>query len=164
MPDLSEHRLVELDPQPTVAVRIQSSMADLDVGALFDAHIPKIHALVTAAGQKGGPPYGRYHMFGPSRADIEIGVPIDTPLSGLESLSEVEAGEIGLSELPGGLTAIVVHRGAYETLGEAYGVFHDWIHEQGHDEGDGPWESYVDDPSKVLDPSQVRTEIFWPAL
>jgi effector-binding domain-containing protein len=164
MPDLSEHRLVQLDPRPTVAVRIQSPMADLDVAALFDSHLPAIYEKVTAAGQSGGAPYGRYHMFGPKLADIEIGVPIEAPVPGLDRLSEVKAGDVGLSELPGGLTAVVVHRGPYDSLGESYGIFHDWIHEQGHDEGDGPWESYVDDPGSVADPTQVRTEIYWPAL
>ena len=164
MPDLSEHRLVDLEPRPTVAVRIQSPMADLDVGALFDSHLPTIHNTVAAAGQRGGPAYGRYHMFGPDLADIEIGVPTEAPVSGLDRLSKVKAGDVGLSELPGGLTAVVVHRGPYVSLGEAYELFHDWIHEQGHDEGEGPWESYVDDPSNVPDPSQVRTEIYWPAL
>jgi len=164
VPDLSEHRLAELDPQPTVAVRIQAAMADLDISALFDTYLPKIHARVTEASLKGGPPYGRYHMFGPERADIEIGVPTGTPAAGLDRLSAVAAGEIGLSELPGGLTAVVVHRGSYKTLSESYELFHDWIHQQGHDEGEGPWESYVDAPSSVSDPSQVRTEIYWPAL
>jgi len=164
MPDLSEHRLVELAPQPTVAVRIQAAMADLDVSALYDTHLPKISTRVAEAGLHGGPPYGRYHMFGPDRADIEIGVPTTTPVPGLDRLSDIRPGEIGLSELPGGLTALVVHRGSYDTLGESYGLFHDWIHKQGHDEGEGPWESYVDSPSSVADPSQVRTEIYWPAL
>ena len=82
VPDLSEHRLVELDPQPTVAVRIQAAMADLDVSALFDTHLPKIQARVTEASLKGGTPYGRYHMFGPARADIEIGVPLAALMSG----------------------------------------------------------------------------------
>ena len=139
-------------------------MADLDVSALFDSHLPKIYARIATTAVDGGPPYGRYHMFGPDRADIEIGVPTATSVPGLDRLSDVTAGQVGLSELPGGLTAVVVHRGSYETLGESYGLFHDWIHQQGHDEGEGPWESYVDAPGSVSDQSQVRTEIYWPAL
>ena len=139
-------------------------MADLDIGALFDSYLPKIHTRLAEAGVTGGPSYGRYHMFGPDRADIEIGVPTPTPVAGLNRLSEVTAGEVGLSELPGGLTAIVVHRGPYQTLGESYGLFHDWIHQQGHDEGEGPWESYVDAPDRDSDLAQLRTEIYWPAL
>ena len=164
MPDLSEHRMLELDPQPTVAVRIQAAMVDLAMSALFDTHLPRIHARVAEAGIKGGPSYGRYHMFGPERADIEIGVPTTAPVSGLDRLTDIAAGEIGLSQLPGGLTAVVVHRGPYDSLGESYGLFHDWIHQQGHDEGEGPWESYIDSPSSVANQAKVRTEIYWPAL
>ena len=70
--------------------------------------------------------------------------------------------DVGASELPGGRAARTVHRGPYPTLGDAYSSLHDWIHAQGHDEGDGPWESYVDNPAEVADLAQLRTEITWP--
>ena len=56
----------------------------------------------------------------------------------------------------------MVHRGPYPTLGEAYSTLHDWIHAQGFDEGDGPWETYIDNPEEVADVAQLRTEITWP--
>ena len=37
-----------------------------------------------------------------------------------------------------------------------------WLHEQGHHEGPGPWESYIDDPREETDISQLRTEVIWP--
>jgi hypothetical protein len=102
-------------------------VADLDISALFDADLPKISARVTEGGLKGGPPYGRYHMFGPDRADIEIGVP--TPRFPAWIGCPTSLPEIGLSELPGGLTPWF-HRGPYDALGESYELFHDWIHQQ----------------------------------
>jgi effector-binding domain-containing protein len=139
-------------------------MADMHIGALFDRYIPAIFSMLAEHGHDGGAPYGRYHMFGPDTVDIEIGVPTDGPTIELSALSGVESGAIGRSELPGGLTAIVTHRGPYDTLGQSYDILHDWIHTQGHDEGDGPWELYVDSPDKVDDPARIRTEIYWPVL
>ena len=55
-----------------------------------------------------------------------------------------------------------MHRGSYDGLGATYEQLHDWIHEQGHNEGPAPWESYVDDPAEVDDPTQLRTEVVWP--
>ena len=155
-------RIVELTPQPSVAVRMQQPMTELNLAELFDTHLPNIaDQIVNLGGEPAGAPYGRYHQFGPDQLDVEIGIPVAAPVANLRPLAECEPGEMGSSELPGGEAAVLVHRGPYDTLSGAYDTLHDWIHSQGRDEGPGPWESYVDDPSEVSDPSQLRTEVVW---
>jgi len=158
-----DSRIVELQPKPTVAVRVQHPFADLDLGALFDRHLPNVaDRLADLGGTPAGPPYGRYHEFGPERADVEIGIPVVAPVANLRPLAECEPGEMGASELPGGRAALTVHEGSYDGLKDTYARLRDWIHAQGHRDGAGPWESYVNDPSEVDDPAQLRTEVVWP--
>jgi effector-binding domain-containing protein len=156
-------RLVELSPQPTAAVRIRRPMSTVDVGALMDDEMSRVGALFVRAGATpAGPPYARYHAWGGELADVEIGFPLAGRIDGLQALADSPEGEVGTSELPGGRAAQLVHRGPYPTLGEAYSSLHDWIHAQGYDEGDGPWETYVDNLEEVADVAQLRTELTWP--
>lgn len=162
-PRLTDHQLVELAPEPTLAVRIRKPMSEVDISAWFDTHLPQIYDEISERGLKvAGPPFARYHEFGPERADVEIGVPlVDAPAEKHRS-EEAASEQIAISELPGGLVAKVVHHGPYQTLGDAYGPFHDWIHSQAHDEGAGPWESYIRESGAEPAPDDLATEIYWP--
>ena len=156
-------QFVELSEQPTVAVRVQRPMSTVDVGALMDDAMSRLGALFGQVGATpAGPPYARYHAWGGELADVEIGFPLAGRIDDLAALTDNPEGDVGASELPGGRAARVIHCGPYPTLGEAYSALHDWIHAQGYDEGDGPWEAYIDNPEEVADVSQLRTEITWP--
>lgn len=156
-------RLVELSPQPTAAIRVRRPMSTVDVGALMDDAMSRLGALFGQVGATpAGPPYARYHAWGGELADVEIGFPLNGAIDGLPALTDSPEGEVGASELPGGRAAQVIHRGPYQTLGDAYGSLHDWIHAQGYDEGNGPWETYIDNPEEVTDTAQLRTQITWP--
>jgi effector-binding domain-containing protein len=135
-------------------------MDDLDLAALFATHLPRVHAL---AGEGAGPPYGRYHEFGPTHVDVEMGIVLgDSTAPAIPD----EGGEdrIEVSELPGGPIAVALHSGSYDGLGDAYNELHEWIHQQGRDDGPGPWESYIDDPGAVEDIADLRTELHWPLV
>src|SRR5688500_6520667 len=105
----------ELTPQPTAAVRVTQPMSEMDLAALFDEHLPNIaHRLADMGVEPAGPPYGRYHQFGPEQVDVEIGIPVSAPPPNTRPLTEAEPGELGASELPGGQVAITIHRGSYD--------------------------------------------------
>ena len=161
---MDDPKIIELVAQPTAAVRIRQTIAELDLATAFDRFLPLVgQRVMEAGGEPAGPPYGRYHAFGPEFVDVEIGIPVGRVPDGIPSLTSVPAGEVGANELPAGPVARTIHRGSYDGLKQAYDRLHDWIHAQpGWDDGNGPWESYIDLPSPDIDMAQVRTEIRWP--
>lgn len=155
-------RIIELLPQPTVAARVQQAFADVDIGALFDLHLPNVaDRIADLGGTPAGAPYARYHEFGPERADVEMGIPVAIPVPNLRRLAQCEPGEVGSSELPGGGAALIIHRGSYRGLAATYDRLKEWMATHGHETGPAPWEVYTDDPSEVAE-ADLRTEVIWP--
>jgi effector-binding domain-containing protein len=155
--------IIERTVEPTLAVRFQIPMAEVDMSTIFPRELPRLFGKVGSLGhQVAGAPYGRYFAWGGETADFEIGIVIDRPADAVPPLREVPAGELGASELPAGPVAVATHWGAYDRLPETYSRLHDWIHEQGREDGVGPWESYVADPASVADQADVRTEVCYP--
>jgi len=158
-------RIVELPARPSIALRIQVPMANLDMGEIYGRELPRLFTrLQELGGEMTGAPYGRYFAWGGETVDVEIGITVDRALDDLRPLGDVPAGEMGSSALPGGPAAIATHWGPYDTLPETYGRLHDWIHAEGREDSLGPWESYVDDPDSVPDPADLRTEVCYPQL
>lgn len=159
----TDPRMVELEPSPTLAIRIVVPMASLDLGAEFRRWMPALDEYVEERGlERTGPVYGRYFQYGPDKVDVEIGIPLATSPADLEPIGAGRLATIGTSSLPGGTAASVTHVGSYAGLGKEYDRLHDWIHAQGREEGVAPWESYTDDMAHTADPSTLRTEVTWP--
>lgn len=64
-------------------------------------------------------------------------------------------------EIPGGPTAWLLHRGAYEELGIAYHALFAWIQERGHEQGGAMREIYLNDPAEVP-ADQLETRVLLP--
>ena len=157
-------RITERTAEPTLAVRFQFPMAEVDMSTIFPRELPRLFGQVGAlrARDRRVRPYGRYYAWGDETADFEIGIVVDRPVDAVPPLREVPNGEIGASELPAGPTAVGTNWGSYEGLPVTYQRLIDWIHEQGRESAIGPWESYVADPMTVADQADVRTEVNYP--
>ena len=152
--------VVDLQAQPTAAVRVQQRMDELDIAGLFDRYPA---AIAGRLGELATPPSGprtRYHAFGPQGADIRSA---SRPGARRRprAAGECAPGEIGQSELPAGPAAMTVHTGPYDELGRATRRSTPGSASRGAAPGGAQWESYVDDPTGA-DPAGVRTEIYWP--
>src|SRR5438105_15897834 len=80
--ETQDPRIVELTPTPSVAVRVQHPFEELDLGALFELHVSNVaDRIADLGGTPAGPYYGRYHEFGPARADVELGIPVVAPVA-----------------------------------------------------------------------------------
>jgi AraC family transcriptional regulator len=74
-------------------------------------------------------------------------------------------GEVGVQEIPGGLYAIVTHRGPYEKFEETYHrLFREWVPTCGHELRSFPcFELYHNDPGTTR-PEDLVTDIYVPLV
>lgn len=144
----------DLKPQPVVCIRTRCKRE-----ALGDAFADILPAAFKYVATKGGVPMGRPYSRLISIAEdgtleYEGGVPVMKPLPA--------EGRVLSDTLPGGPTAVTMHVGPYDQLGEAYEAMARWCAENGHTPAGMGWESYVSDPGKEPDPSKWQTQCFLP--
>jgi AraC family transcriptional regulator len=144
--------VVTRDPQPTLVIRrrvppegLQPALAEI---------LPAVYRLCQQRGYAlTGAPFTRYLEMSRGHFTIEAGFPAAGDLAG--------DGAIVVSELPGGEVATAVHRGPYDTLGEAHTALEAYAAERGRAAG-AAWESYVTDPGDHPNPADWRTEVYLP--
>ena len=113
--------------------------------------------LATVLGAQGigatGPAFVRYAGPPGEVADLDVGFPTEDPV--------VERGEVHASTLPPGRVAQMIHAGAYDELGGAWGRLGTWIAERGLEAVADRWEVYVTEPHPDMDSADLRTALFW---
>lgn len=161
----TEQRDVEITDatqRQSVAIRTVLPMPKLDISAVFDEDATRLVTyLETHDISPAGAPYARYHEYGPDQVDIEIGIPVNAELEDLGDLGS--GGIIGVSELPGGRIARLLHSGPYDDLASAYQRIEGYLAENGVKAGGAPWEAYLVMPDAVGgDTTLLQTEVCWP--
>jgi effector-binding domain-containing protein len=146
----SEPELVTADAVTTAVIRRTVPMAEL--AGFYDGAFRTLAETLARQGvTPAGPAFGLYHGAPTETADVEAGFPTDR---------RVEAdGEVVAGSLPAGRIARVVHRGAYDALGESWERLHSWVVAQGLRPGPLMWELYVTEPTPDIDPGDLRTEL-----
>ena len=150
----------QLDPQPVVSIRATVPVADL-----AQHQGDRLQALSgylrQRGGQPAGPPFVRYHTFGETETDFELGIPVVEPIAG--------EGRIAGGELPGGPAATTWHIGPHDTLGDAYARIAAWLKGHGREPAGAAWEIYYwiapgqdRGPASWPDPSSWRTQLIQP--
>jgi effector-binding domain-containing protein len=160
---ITEPRIDNRPEQPTIGIRTQIGMSELPTV------IPRL--MGQAFGWLGehrvppsGAPFIRYHVINmPGMLDIEIGLPVPSPVSGDERVSA--------GALPAGRYASLTYIGPYEGDGlmKANAALLEWGAKQGlvWDQFDDPagdgfvarYESYLTDPGTEPDPAKWATEV-----
>ena len=152
MPTLSIARK-DVAEQPVLFVRMRPARHEV-ANAIGEA-LGKVTQHIMKSGLAfAGQPYSRYLSTSLGLLDMEIGMPVASAGSG--------EGDVKAGVLPAGPTAMGVHGGPYDKLGETYAAIERWIEASGGAPGGPPWETYVTDPADYPDPGDWRTEVYWP--
>ena len=148
-----EIEVKDMPPQPTITIRATIAMNEL--GDTLGVILPEVWAYLEGRGvQPAGPPFARYHSYGPDTIDLEAGMAVAEPVEG--------EGRIQASTLPGGQIATTWHVGPYDTLHQAHRAVEAWLEEQQWTMTGAPWEVYWTDPGDMSHPETFRTEVLWP--
>ncbi len=161
MSDPDSTILVQLHAQPTLSIRGEVPIAHL--GASHGARLRALHDHVHSHQlEVAGPPYVRYHTFGETVTDVEVGVPLRQDAPG--------AGAIQAGHLPGGPAFVTEHDGPHVQLGRAYGRVRDALSAMNRAPEGAAWEVYewIDlaahdtDRTTWADATQGRTRLVQP--
>jgi effector-binding domain-containing protein len=116
---------------------------------------PGLNELIATVSAQGigptGPWFNRHLRVQPNIVDVEIGVPVSSPV--------VPVGRVERREVPVMTMARALYHGSYEGLGTAWRDFNAWIRSKGHGTGPDFYECYVVGPDANPDPTAWRTEL-----
>jgi len=141
-------------------VRVAGEVRERDFGHWLDWAYGRLVGALAAAEIAPAGPAGA--LYSPEISDedlepIEAFFPIGAPF-GIPS----EFREVSIGEVPAAWVAVLVHVGAYESVGDTYRTLGAWVARNAEHAGERIREWYVVSYAETSDPAAFRTEIAWP--
>jgi DNA-binding transcriptional MerR regulator/effector-binding domain-containing protein len=143
-------QLVETRPMNLLYMRQMMSRDDYAFG--YGKYFSRLYEkIATEKLTLLGTPITIYHSaeYNPAGNDIEFAIPVKETVNGTRNL-------------PGGLCAKSVLKGAYSELTSVYAKMREWIENEGYVMVKSPYEIYVTDPYQGSSPEDYVTEIYFP--
>ncbi len=138
--------------QRTACIRIRTAMANLQ-GELGKGYGEIMSFLGKQGVQPVGAPFAIYHNMDMNDLDVEMGFPVAVPFRA--------EGRMKPGAIPGGRTAVAMHKGPYETLEKTYNGITAFIAENKASPTGLCYEVYMSDPQNTK-PEDMLTEINFP--
>jgi effector-binding domain-containing protein len=138
--------LVEAESRPTAVIAATTTWQDFS--ALWGRLLGEVWDCLHAGGIQQG--CRNVMLYLDSVPNVEVGVLLDRPCP--------LTGRVAASALPAGTSAMTVHRGSVENVGEAHEAVLRWCAARGHRPGAVRWEIYG--PHNE-DPAEQWTEVYW---
>jgi len=140
-----------LDPVHVIFLRETLNGVNMIPGMIEDGYAAVMAAGVTPT----APGFSVFHdpEFKPNEFDYEIAFPVP---EGTSIEVTPNGRKFGERVVPGGKAAVLVHRGPYEQMDEAYGRIGQWIADHGLQVAGPPQEAYLTPPD---DPQGPITEL-----
>lgn len=148
--DNIEVQLVETKPMNILSMRQMMSSDDYAAG--YGKYFSRLYEkIATEKLTLLGMPMTIYYNseYNPAGNDTEFAVPIEEAVKGTR-------------DLPGGLCAKSVLKGAYPELTSVYANLMEWIEKEGYELIHPPYEVYVTDPNQAAVPEDIVTEVYFP--
>lgn len=149
-----------LDEPARHTLRMTRTVTDDELWPWLEHAHQRILAHLAEVGvEPAGPPSALYfpELAEDGIEDVEAFVPLAQPLAVPDAFADLSLGEV-----PAARTAVLVHSGDYETIGETYRMLGTWVARHAAPSGERIRERYLAGPSVANDRDSYRTEIAWP--
>ena len=149
---MSRIRIEELPEQAMALVSARVALGGLP--AFFGRAATAVEqAVQEAGGVVTGPLVGWFHPMPGAAAAVSAGFAVrGVPFGSL-------APDVEVVRRPGGLTAVALHVGPYDTLEQTHRELGVWITGRQLDVAEDWWEEYVSDPAADPDPQAWETRV-----
>lgn len=151
MPDF---KMTEVAETPYIYVERSCSMDPSDISQAMGEAFGQVFGFMAEKGiAPAGPPMSVYYTYDPETMTFRSGFAVAA-----DDMSKAADG-VSADVLPAGRVLHFVHKGAYATLRDDYGLMMEHLKSEGLQIGAPTWEIYVNDPAEVPE-EELLTEIY----
>lgn len=142
--------------QRTWFLSIRDSVSQSEMNNIHGKIYSRINHYMDSSGLEiASSPMVIYHYWSDTLIDIEAGIPITDSV-------EVIDDNIRLNKIRSGKVVTAIHHGAYDRIPETYFGINEWMRKNKVVVNGPPWEVYITDPAKEVDPEKWQTAIYFP--